>query len=131
MVVFFLPLIVCAVVKPNSELWLTLPFIMLCFLFRFFVFFCFLGPHLRHIEVPRLGVELEPQLLAYVTATVMPDLSRVCYLHHSSQQCQNPQPSEGGQGSNLHPHGYYLDSFLLCHNRNSLSCCVFNTFYHS
>ena len=24
------------------------------------VVFCFLGPHLRHIEVPRLGSESEP-----------------------------------------------------------------------
>ena len=32
----------------------------------------FLGPHLRHMEVPRLGVELELQLPAYTTATAMP-----------------------------------------------------------
>ena len=32
-------------------------------------FFCLLGPHLRCMEVPRLGVELELQLLAYFTAT--------------------------------------------------------------
>ena len=24
-----------------------------------FVLFCFLGPHLQHLEVPRLGVQLE------------------------------------------------------------------------
>ena len=29
----------------------------------------FLGPHLWHIEVPRLGVKSELQLLAYTTAT--------------------------------------------------------------
>ena len=33
------------------------------------------------------GVELELQLLAYTTATAMLDLSRICYLHHSSRQC--------------------------------------------
>ena len=38
------------------------------------------------MEVPRLGVELELQLLAYATATAMPDLSRICDLHHSLQQ---------------------------------------------
>ena len=38
------------------------------------------------MEVPRLGVKLELQLRAYTTATVMPDLSRLCDLHHSSQQ---------------------------------------------
>ena len=30
------------------------------------VFFVFLGPHLWHMEVPRLGVQSELQLLAYV-----------------------------------------------------------------
>ena len=33
----------------------------------FFPFF--LGPYLQHIEVPRLGAELELQLPAYNTAT--------------------------------------------------------------
>ena len=36
------------------------------------------------MEVPRPGVELELQLLAYATATAMPDLRSVCDLHHSS-----------------------------------------------
>ena len=38
------------------------------------------------MEVPRLGAELELQLLVYTTATVTPDPSRVCDLHYSSQQ---------------------------------------------
>ena len=42
---------------------------------------------LRHMEVPRLGGELELQLLAYTTATATPDLSQVCDVYHSSQQC--------------------------------------------
>ena len=50
----------------------------------FFFFFCFLGPLPRHMKVPRLGVELELQLLATATATW--DLSRICHLHHSSWQ---------------------------------------------
>ena len=41
------------------------------------------------MEVSRLGVELELQLLAYTTTTATQDL----------------QPTEEGQGSNLHPHG--------------------------
>ena len=45
--------------------------------------FCFLGPHLLHMEVPRLGAELELPLLA--TATATPDPSRVCDLHYSSR----------------------------------------------
>ena len=52
----------------------------------FFFVFVFLGPHLWHMEAPRLGVELELQLPAYVTATATPDLSRVCDPHHSSWQ---------------------------------------------
>ena len=41
----------------------------------FFFFFVFLGAHLRHTEVPSLGVESELQLLAYTTATATPDPS--------------------------------------------------------
>ena len=50
----------------------------------FFFFLCLLGPHQRHMEVPRLGVESELQPPAYATA--MPDLSLICDPHHSSQQ---------------------------------------------
>ena len=51
-----------------------------------FYFFAFLGPHPRHMEVPRLGVELKLQLTTYTTATETRDLSRICDLHHSSRQ---------------------------------------------
>ena len=47
-------------------------------------FFVFLGQHLQHMEVPRLGVKSELQLLAYTTATQDP--SHFCDLHRSSQQ---------------------------------------------
>ena len=64
------------------------------------IFFFFLWPHLHHVEISRLGVESELQLLAYITATL--DLSHICdlccslwlYKLHVGQ----------GQGSNLHPH---------------------------
>ena len=53
----------------------------------FFLFF--LGPHLRHLEVPRLGVKLELQLLTYTTTyTAKEDLSHRCDLHHSSWEHQ-------------------------------------------
>ena len=55
-------------------------------------FFFFLGPHLQHMEVPRLGVGLELQLPAYTPATATRDLSHVCDLHHSSRQCQILKP---------------------------------------
>ena len=62
-------------------------FILLIYLFCFF-----LRPHLRYMEVPRLGVQSELQLPAYTTATATPDPSHICALHHSSQQCQVLNP---------------------------------------
>ena len=56
------------------------------FFYFFLVFLSFLGPHPQHKEVPRLGVKLELQLLAYTTATGTQDLSIICDLHHSSRQ---------------------------------------------
>ena len=52
-----------------------------------FVSFPFLGPHLQCMEVSRIAVVLEQQLLAYTTAMTTPDLSRICDLHHSLKQC--------------------------------------------
>jgi len=56
--------------------------------FSFFISFTFLGPHLQHTEVPRLGVQSELQLLTYTTVTAMPDPNRICDLHHNSRWCQ-------------------------------------------
>ena len=67
-------------------------FFCFCFCFFAFFFFCFLGPHLRHMEVPRLGVQLKLQLSAYISATATPDSSRICDLHHSLQQHQSLNP---------------------------------------
>ena len=44
-----------------------------------FTFFFFLGHHLQHMEVPKLGVESELQLPAH---------THVCDLHHTSWQCR-------------------------------------------
>ena len=52
-----------------------------------FFLFVFLGPHPRHMEVPRLGFESEPQLLAYTTATATLGLSCLCDLHHGRGNC--------------------------------------------
>ena len=38
------------------------------------------------MEVPRLGVKSEMQLLAYTTATATVDPSHICDVHHSSQK---------------------------------------------
>ena len=62
------------------------------FEFCFVLFFCFLGPHLQHMDVSRPGVKSELQLPAYTTAIATPDPSRICNLHHSSwqQRIRNP-----------------------------------------
>ena len=54
------------------------------------------------MEVPRLGVESEPQLLTYTAAPAMPDLSRICDLRHRSRQRQILNPlSEARDGTHL------------------------------
>ena len=57
----------------------------------------FLRMNQWHMEVPRLGVELELQLLAYTTATPLPYSSHVCVLHCSSQQPQILNPLSGAR----------------------------------
>ena len=71
------------------------------FFFLSFFLFVFLGLHSWHMEVPRLGVESEVQLLAYNVATAIPDPSLVCDLHHSSQQCQILNPLSRVRGQTL------------------------------
>ena len=66
---------------------------MCCKILSFFFFFLyFLGPHLWHMEVPRLEVSSEMQPLAYARATATQDLSHIWDLHHSSQQHQILNP---------------------------------------
>ena len=48
------------------------------------IYIVFLGPHPRHMEVPRLGVKLELYLLTYTIVKAMPDPGCICDLHHSS-----------------------------------------------
>ena len=52
------------------------------------------------MEVPRLGVQSELQLLAYTTAIATPDPSRLFDLHHSSGQRRILNPlSEARDGT--------------------------------
>ena len=62
------------------------------------------------MEVLRLGVKLELQLPAYATATATatPCSRRIFNLHHTWQSDRIVQPTEQGQGSNLHPHRHYV-----------------------
>uniref|UniRef100_A0A8D0TTU8 Staufen double-stranded RNA binding protein 1 n=1 Tax=Sus scrofa TaxID=9823 RepID=A0A8D0TTU8_PIG len=79
----------------------------LCFLAdlstSFVVLLLLLGPHPRHLEVPRLGVKLDLHLPAYTTATARWDPSRICDPHHSSRQCRilNPLSKAGDRIHNL------------------------------
>ena len=61
---------------------------------------------MRHVQVPRLGVQLELQLPAYTTATQ--DWSHVYDLHHSSGQRRILNPLREARESNPCPHGYLL-----------------------
>ena len=74
----------------------------------YFLLFFFRGPHPRHMEVPRLGAELELQLQAYSIVKAMQDPSCVCNLHQSSWQTGSL--THWGQGSNPHPHGLIVGS---------------------
>ena len=98
--------------------------------FFFFLFFSFLRPHLQLMEIPRLGVESELQLLAYTPATAMPDLSHICKLHHSSRQhwILNPLMEARDQTCILMDTGQVLN--LLSHNGNSnfLNVLSYNIF---
>ena len=58
----------------------------------FFFFFLLFRAESMYMDIPRLGVEAELQLLAYAAATAMQDPSCVWDLHHSSQQCQILNP---------------------------------------
>ena len=80
---------------------------VILFLFLFFI----LGPHVQHMEVPKLGVELELQLPAYTTATAMPDLSCVCDLHHSSWQRRILNPLSGARDQNC----ILMDTSQVCY----------------
>ena len=64
--------------KPQTE--------QLYFRYYFILFTLFLGPHLWHMEVPRLGIKSELPLPA-TTATATLDPRQICNLHISLGQC--------------------------------------------
>ena len=97
-----------------------------------FLFLCFsiLGLNLQHMEVLRLGAELELQLLAYTIATAMQDPSWVCKLHHSSwpHEILNPL-SEARDWTCI-----FMDTCWVCnplsHEGNSPFCSYFTSVFH-
>ena len=92
---------------------------------HFLFIFVFLGPHSQHMEGSRQG-------RGRIGATAA-DL----HCSHSNARCDpcdpylrptpqltatpDPKPTEQGQGSNLHPHGYKSDSFPLRRKNSGLS----------
>ena len=71
------------------------------------------------MEIPRLGVESELPLPAYTTATAPRDLSFIYDLHHSSWQCQIPNPLSEVRDGTLILMDISQILNLLSHNRNS------------
>ena len=57
-----------------------------------FIYLFILGLHLKHMEVPRLGIESQMKMPAYATATATPDPSHICDLYCSLQQYQILNP---------------------------------------
>ena len=70
---------VCICTYIHTYVPLSLYMYMCIYVFPFL--FCFLGPHLWHMDIPRLGVKLELELPAYAAAIATRDPSRVCDLH--------------------------------------------------
>ena len=78
------------------------------------------------MEVPGLGVESEQQLLAYATATAIPDPSCVFNLHHSSRQ-PNPLSKAKDQICIFMDTSRVLNP--LSHNRNSTTSLQFTNYF--
>ena len=80
------------------------------------------------MEIPRLGVKSELQLLAYATATATRDPSHVCDLHTSSWQSQILNPLNKARdrtcilinaGRVHNPLSHNGDSILFCTMRDA------------
>ena len=92
--------------------------------FFFLPFFVclFSGPHPQHMEVPRLGVESELQLLACTTATATRDLSHICDLCRSLWKHQNLNPLSKARDRTCIRMDTSQVLNPLIHNRNSPGC---------
>ena len=86
----------------------------------------FLGPHLQHMEPPRIRVKSELQLPAYATAIATPDWSHISHLHRSLWQCWilNPLKEARGWTCILMDTTWFLNP--LSHNRNSRTTSSFS-----
>ena len=93
-------------------LWACSP--LVCCSMRTWFFFFFLGPHPRHMEVPRLGVELATAAGLHHSHSNMGSKPRgsrqpmvwVMATYTRAHGNLDTWPTEQGQGLNLCPHGY-------------------------
>ena len=108
-----------------ASFWCYLPNLFYFILFYFILFFVVLGPHLWHMEVPRLGVKSEVQLLAYTISTAMLDLSHVCDPHYSSQQPRILNSLSEARDRTCVLMDTSQIGFLLSHNENSSVFLIF------
>ena len=95
------------------------------FLFKLFLFFSLLGPHLQHMEIPRPRVKLELQLPT--TATAVPGSSCICDLCQSlwKRGILNPLGEARDWTCNLMETSRVLNP--LSHKGNSL---IYSTFFY-
>ena len=92
----------------------------------FFSFsFFFLGLHLGHMDVPRLGVNWELQLPAYTTATATPDASHIYDLRCSLQQRSILNPPSETKDRTTYSQRLHHVLNLVSHSRNSEYSGVF------
>ena len=87
--------------------------------FFFFFFFVFLGSHWQHMEVPRVGVksELQPQPQQQQIGSTSVTYSTA----HGHARSFTHWARPGMEPSTL----WFLDSFLLCHDRSSSHPCFY------
>ena len=101
------------------------------FVIPIFFFFFLFGPHLWHMEIPRLGVESELQLPAYTIAPATPDpaTSVTCTAACSNTGSLTHSARPGIESTFLWTQGLVLNP--LSHNRNypifyipfKVACC--------
>ena len=91
--------------------------------------FFFLGPYLRHMEVPGRGVKSELQPQVYTTAIATWDRSYICDLYWSLQQCWILNPLSRGRDQTCILIGWATvgapanGKFLLSGNVTELANC--------
>ena len=99
---FLFTFISFALGDPSKKLFLQFQrMLCLCSGARSFVLFCF-RLHLQHMEVPRLGVDSELQLPAYITTTAMQDPSCTASVTYTTAHSNTYTTAHSNTGSFTH-----------------------------